>query len=228
VLIYSGRPKEGLAALEKYLRLGRRDPLRGIQLLHVAVGNYFCREYEAAVEAARQVIRSYPDYPLPYRWLAAALGQLGRCDEAREALAKVSPASLDMYVRNRVPWQRPEDRDHMLEGLRRAGWQESTAEFRHEWSVNILRKGHNSEQAMGEQSAGNETRFDRIAFEPGKMGRRACIGGLRITVGVIVSLIAEGVSRDEILVDYPDLEREDIRQALAYAVWLSREEIVPA
>jgi adenylate cyclase len=123
VLIYSGRPKEGLAALEKYLRLDPRDPFRGIQLLQVAVGNYFCREYEAAVEAARKVIRSYPDYPLPYRWLAAALGQLGRCDEARETLAKASPASLDMYVRNRVPWQRLEDRDHMLEGLRKAGWE---------------------------------------------------------------------------------------------------------
>jgi adenylate cyclase len=124
VLVYSGRPKEGLAALEKYLRLDPRDPLRGIQLLQVAVGNYFCRDYEAAVEVARQVIRSYPDYPLPYRWLAAGLGQLGRCDEAREALAKISPASLDMYVRNRVPWQRPEDRNHMLEGLRKAGWRE--------------------------------------------------------------------------------------------------------
>jgi adenylate cyclase len=122
-LIYSGRPKEGLDALAKYLRLDPRDPSIGVQLLQVAVGHYFCREYEAAVEAAKRVIRSYPDYPLPYRWLAAALGQLGRSDEAREALAKASPASLDMYVRQRVPWMRPEDYAHMLEGLRKAGWQ---------------------------------------------------------------------------------------------------------
>jgi adenylate cyclase len=121
-LIYSGRPKEGLDALEKYLRLDPRDPSIGVQLLQVAVGHYFCREYEAAVEAAKRVIRSYPDYPLPYRWLAAALGQLGRGDEARQALEKVTPASLDMYVRNRVPWMRPEDHAHMLEGLRKAGW----------------------------------------------------------------------------------------------------------
>jgi uncharacterized protein (DUF433 family) len=67
--------------------------------------------------------------------------------------------------------------------------------------------------------------FDRITFEPGKMGGRACIRGLRITVGLIVSLVAEGASRDEILGDYPDLEGEDIRQALSYAAWLAREEV---
>ena len=68
--------------------------------------------------------------------------------------------------------------------------------------------------------------LDRITFEPGKMGGRACIRGSRITVGLIVSLVAEGLSRDEILADYPDLETEDIRQALGYAAWLAREEVV--
>ena len=68
--------------------------------------------------------------------------------------------------------------------------------------------------------------FDRITFEPGKMGDRACIRGLRITVGLIVSLVAEGMAWEEILKDYPDLERDDIRQALGYAAWLTREEIV--
>lgn len=79
---------------------------------------------------------------------------------------------------------------------------------------------------MAEKSTQQRTTFDRITFEPGKMGGRACIRGLRITAGLIVSLIAEGVSSDEILGDYPDLEAEDIRQALAYAAWLTREEIV--
>ena len=69
--------------------------------------------------------------------------------------------------------------------------------------------------------------LDRITFEPGKMGGRACIRGLRITVGLVVSLVAEGVSWEAILKDYPDLEREDIRQALAYAAWLTREEVAP-
>ena len=81
---------------------------------------------------------------------------------------------------------------------------------------------------MGEQSTGSATAFERITFEPGKMGGRACIRGLRITVGLIVSLVAESASWEEILSDYPDLEREDIRQSLAYAAWLTREEIVSA
>ena len=71
-------------------------------------------------------------------------------------------------------------------------------------------------------------RFERITFEPGKMGGRACIRGMRITVGTIVGLVAEGETAEEILKAYPDLEPEDIRQALAYAAWLTREEVVPA
>jgi len=70
--------------------------------------------------------------------------------------------------------------------------------------------------------------LDRITFEPGKMGGRACIRGMRVTVGLVVSLVAEGLSWDEILGDYPYLEREDIRQALSYAAWLAREEVIPA
>jgi uncharacterized protein (DUF433 family) len=70
--------------------------------------------------------------------------------------------------------------------------------------------------------------FDRITFQSGKMGGRACIRGMRVTVGLIVALVAEGIAWEEILRDYPYLEREDIRQALAYAAWLTRDEVVPA
>jgi uncharacterized protein (DUF433 family) len=89
-------------------------------------------------------------------------------------------------------------------------------------------------RAMTEKNAGRDggraatQTLDRITFEPGKMGGRACIRGMRITVGLIVSLVAEGLSWEEILRDYPDLEVEDIRQALGYAAWLAREEIIPA
>jgi adenylate cyclase len=92
-------------------------------LLHVTIAFYFCREYEGAIEAARRAIRSYPEFPLVYRWLTAALGQTGRIEEAKEALEKaigVAPGSFEMYVRKRVPWTRPEDHAHMLEGLRKA------------------------------------------------------------------------------------------------------------
>ena len=84
--------------------------------------------YEDAIEALNQLIRSSPEFPLPYRWLAAALGQLGRTEEASAALEKamtIAPESFDMFVHGRVPWFRPEDHAHMLEGLRKAGWQET-------------------------------------------------------------------------------------------------------
>ncbi|HZT86728.1 MAG TPA: tetratricopeptide repeat protein [Stellaceae bacterium] len=124
-LIFSGSPKEGLAALERGIRLDPRDPRSGVSVNQVVLGLYFCREYEAAIEAAKRVISSYPDHPLVYRWLAAALGQTGRTEEAQEALAKavaVAPGSFDLYVRSKVPWHRQEDHDHMVEGLRKAGW----------------------------------------------------------------------------------------------------------
>jgi uncharacterized protein (DUF433 family) len=67
--------------------------------------------------------------------------------------------------------------------------------------------------------------FDRITFDPKVMGGRACIRGMRIPVSVIVGQIAFGATPDEILKDYPDLEREDIRQALEYAAWLAQEQV---
>jgi adenylate cyclase len=127
-LIFSGRRKEGLAALERSIRLDPRDSRSAARLNQIALGHYFSREYEVAVETARRAIRSHPDYPLPYRWLAAALGQLSRSEEAKDALDKaiaIAPAAFDMYVRGRVPWMRPEDHAHMLEGLRKAGWREA-------------------------------------------------------------------------------------------------------
>ena len=69
-------------------------------------------------------------------------------------------------------------------------------------------------------------RFDRITFDPNIMGGRACVRGMRITVPVIVDLIADGAGIEEILTNYPSLEEEDIRQALRYAAWLARDELV--
>src|SRR5262249_23602759 len=88
VLMWSGQPKEGREALEKSIRLDPRNPNLTLRLLDVAISYYLAREYDAAVEAARRGIRSYPDWSNTYRWLAAALGQLGRIEEAQEALAK--------------------------------------------------------------------------------------------------------------------------------------------
>jgi uncharacterized protein (DUF433 family) len=59
----------------------------------------------------------------------------------------------------------------------------------------------------------------RITLDPAVMGGKACIRGLRVTVSMVVALLAAGRSRDEILKAYPYLEPEDIDQALAYAAW---------
>jgi len=65
--------------------------------------------------------------------------------------------------------------------------------------------------------------LDRITQEPAVMGGKACISGLRVTVGMIVGQIAAGQSIEALLSDYPYLEREDIMQALRYAAWRSEE-----
>jgi adenylate cyclase len=103
------------------------DPGLAARLNQLTVGLYLSRDYEASVATAQRVIRSYKDYPLIYRLLAAGLGQLGRMVEAKEALEKVlvaSPSAFNLNVRHRPPWMRPEDHAHMLEGLRKAGRRE--------------------------------------------------------------------------------------------------------
>lgn len=69
--------------------------------------------------------------------------------------------------------------------------------------------------------------FARITFNPSIMGGRACIRGMRITVSLMVNLVANGMSPDEIVREYPDLEPEDIREALSYASALANEEVRP-
>jgi uncharacterized protein (DUF433 family) len=69
--------------------------------------------------------------------------------------------------------------------------------------------------------------FDRITFDPAIMGGRACIRGMRIPVSVIVGQIANGASVEQVLADFPDLEEQDVRQALKYAAWLTTEEVRP-
>jgi uncharacterized protein (DUF433 family) len=64
-------------------------------------------------------------------------------------------------------------------------------------------------------------RFNRISLKPEVMGGKACIKGTRVTVGMIVSHLADGISVDEMLKSFPYITREDIAEALRYAAWLS-------
>lgn len=69
--------------------------------------------------------------------------------------------------------------------------------------------------------------FPRITFDPQVMGGKACIRGLRVTVGMVLGLLAGRSDRQEILRAYPYLEPGDIDQALAYAAWRVEEREVP-
>ena len=65
--------------------------------------------------------------------------------------------------------------------------------------------------------------LDRITQDPGIMGGKPCIRRMRVTVGMIVGQLGSGQSIDQVLTDYPYLEREDILQAIRYAAWRSEE-----
>ena len=70
-------------------------------------------------------------------------------------------------------------------------------------------------------------KFERITFDPDKCFGKACIRGLRMPVSSLLGYLGSGMTMEEILTDWPELEREDIFQALAYAPSALEEEIVP-
>jgi adenylate cyclase len=126
VLLFSGLTTEAEQARTACLRLDPRGPRVAGLMQHVVISHYYECDYTKAVEAARHTVARYPQYHLTYRWLAAALGQADRTEEARMALVKaieLAPQSFEFYTRRRPPWHRPEDYEHMLEGLPKAGWE---------------------------------------------------------------------------------------------------------
>jgi uncharacterized protein (DUF433 family) len=66
-------------------------------------------------------------------------------------------------------------------------------------------------------------KLNRITRDPAVMGGKACVRGMRVTVGMIVGQIGAGRSVEDLLSEYPYLEREDIMQALRYAAWVMEE-----
>lgn len=67
------------------------------------------------------------------------------------------------------------------------------------------------------------SQFDRITHDPRVMGGKACVRGMRVTVSTLVGQIGAGHSVDDVLRDYPYVEREDVLQALRYAAWRAEE-----
>jgi adenylate cyclase len=126
VLTHAGQPKEALASFATYIELDPNHPTMGLRLQQMTAALYFRGEYEAAIRAGNRAIRTYPDCPQVYRWLAAALVRHGRISEAKATVAKalaIAPKSFDMYVRRRVPWMRPRDHAILVDDLVKAGWQ---------------------------------------------------------------------------------------------------------
>ena len=70
--------------------------------------------------------------------------------------------------------------------------------------------------------------FDRITFDPNILGGKACIRGMRISVSLVVNLVADGMTAPQIVAEYPDLEEEDVAQALKYAAWTADDRFLPA
>lgn len=68
--------------------------------------------------------------------------------------------------------------------------------------------------------------FDRITFDPQIMAGRACIRGMRVSVSLVLNLIANGMTTEEICEAYPYLEPEDVSQALKYAAWLAEDRVL--
>jgi adenylate cyclase len=123
VLLFNGHSVEARQALTECLRLDPRGPTTAGTMQLIAISHYYEGDYTKAVEVAEHTVTRFPI--LTYRWLAAALGQLGHINEAQVALRiaiELSPQSFEFYVRNRPPWHKPENHEHMLEGLRKVGW----------------------------------------------------------------------------------------------------------
>jgi adenylate cyclase len=125
VLVMSGRIGEAQESLAMALRLDPRGPTAPAVMHNRGEGYYLARDYHAAEAATRQSISKYPDHPRAYVWRPAVLGQLGHHDApaALETAIAVASGYFRYKTSHRAPYMRPEDHDHFLEGLRKAGWQ---------------------------------------------------------------------------------------------------------
>jgi adenylate cyclase len=122
-LAFTGQTAEGRAALDAAERLSPRDENLS-DLNRVRFQSYYLeRDYDKCIEIVQRHLSVYPDDPLPQAMLARALGQLGRIEEARAALDKAMASWGNYDPRIRFPWYRPEDHEHSLEGLSKAGWE---------------------------------------------------------------------------------------------------------
>jgi adenylate cyclase len=126
--IVTGQPTKGRESILHGLRFDPRMVFNPALRSMIALSYYLERDYETAVAETTRLIADNPEFPRGYRQHAAALGQLGRIEEARAALDKAietAPDSFRVIVERRPPWLGQDVHDHLLEGLRKAGWRET-------------------------------------------------------------------------------------------------------
>ena len=125
LLCYVGQPGEGLESANRALRLSPYDPRRGLWIPALSQAYYLLKQYEDAITTARQALSLIPTNPVPARFLAASLGQLGRIAEAVPVLAllRTSKEPTLAHVKDIIEtvYRVPKMTAHLLGGLKKAG-----------------------------------------------------------------------------------------------------------
>ncbi len=122
--IMVGRFDDAVEAMEQAVRIGPRDPWLFLYFAGVCACRYMLRDYERSVEAAQVSVERFAQYASGHRFLAMALAQLGREDDAQRALARflmISPDHTLRSARHSYPFRQEADLEHYLDGLRKAG-----------------------------------------------------------------------------------------------------------
>jgi class 3 adenylate cyclase len=123
VLCYGGYREEALARLQQAMRVSLHDPLTWLWQIWRASTEFYDRDFAAALDTLREVVRLRPDYLAPQQMIVASLAHLGRLPEARAVLERAGarfPEQDRRFVQQRIPWLRPEDYALRSEGLRLA------------------------------------------------------------------------------------------------------------
>jgi len=123
-LCYCGRWQEGDLAARRALRLSPRDPLSSLYYGIAAYAQFIGRNYDEAIRLAHESLRQRADFVGGHRVLTAAAGMAGKHDAAKVALQELRRAQPNVtlaWIANELPMKHRADREHYLEGLRRAG-----------------------------------------------------------------------------------------------------------